>query len=64
MPKKKPQKELIQWPGGLGSPESFEIFRKMVADYNANHNTPELAREGLVRAGILTKTGRLSKRFR
>ena len=61
----KPKRKLEGWGGDLNSPESVERFRRIAEEYTKKHTiSREAARAALVASGILTKSGRLAKRFR
>jgi hypothetical protein len=62
-------KALKGWPitlrGDITEMIPLEEFRKMIAEHTAKVNrTPATARKALIRAGILTKSGKLVKHLR
>ncbi len=61
-------KALKGWPitlrGDITEIISPETFRKMFEAHEKKMQRPGEARKALIRAGILTKTGRIAKRYR
>ena len=62
-------KALKGWPitlrGDITEIIPLEEFRKMMQEFTAKTSrTPEAKRKALIEAGILTKSGRLSKHYR
>ena len=60
-----PKKEAERTPLDLRSPTFARDFRKAAREFTARVTaTPEAARAQLVKEGILTKSGKLSKNYR